>query len=205
MSTTRLTPVDAAARNFAATLARSADHLAEQVTCLDLDELLSLFAAVGDTTAAVAWIQHHEDNDSECKGHTVPDAPAPAPERPLFAANGEYTPEPGTEYPFSVSDVARAVSALLGDDWMAESGHWGTTGKLSGLFVESFTFETDYEGDLILAFGRSAADEWPRSPELPEGFQTCDDGVFLEVASASDGLEHLAEKYAAAVRAITGT
>lgn len=85
MSTTSLTPVDSAARNLAATLARSADHLAEFLTCFELDELLNLFAAVGDTTAVVAWIQHHE-GEPECSGHTAPDAPAPATERPRTQA-----------------------------------------------------------------------------------------------------------------------
>ncbi|MEU2099894.1 hypothetical protein AB0H47_35580 [Streptomyces globisporus] len=75
MSTTSLTPVESAARNLAATLARSADSLAEFLSCFELDELLHLFAAVGDTTAAVAWIQHHE-GDPECSGHTAPEAPA---------------------------------------------------------------------------------------------------------------------------------
>ncbi|MFD4795063.1 hypothetical protein [Streptomyces anulatus] len=205
MSTTIRTPVDSAARGLATALARSADALAESLTCFELNELLDLFAAVGDMDAVVAWIQHHE-GDPECSGHTAPGAPAPAaPEKPLYGANSEYTPEPGTEYPFAVSDIARAVSALLGDDWTAESGYWGTTGSLSGPFTASFTFLVDEEGDLVMAFDRMEDEAWPDSPTLPEDFHECDGGVYLELASASDGLEHLAEKYAAAVRAITGT
>ncbi|MGW4180378.1 hypothetical protein [Streptomyces rubiginosohelvolus] len=88
---------------------------------------------------------------SHCRPVTPP-ARAAA-ERPLHAANGEHTPEPGTEYPFSVSDIVRAVSALLGDAWMAKStGSWGTTGTLSGPFIGDFAFETDYESDLTMSF-----------------------------------------------------
>lgn len=38
---------------------------------------------------------------------------------------GHYHPEPGTEYPFAVSDIGRAVADLLGDEWFADSGCWG--------------------------------------------------------------------------------
>ncbi|MEU3137014.1 hypothetical protein ABZ691_30125 [Streptomyces sp. NPDC006854] len=44
-------------------------------------------------------------------------------------------------------------------------------------------------------------DTWPENPTLPEDFQDAPHGVYLELPSASDGLEHLAEKYAAAVQA----
>ncbi|WP_399554018.1 hypothetical protein [Streptomyces anulatus] len=207
MSTAPTDVLAASARSVAVALAPSADHLAPVLTCYELNELLDLFAAVGFKGPAALWIKFHEGDD-QCEGHTVPAAPAPdapAPERPLYGANGEYTPEPGTEYPFSVSDIARAVSALLGDAWTAESGSWGTTGTLSGPFIGDFAFGTDYESDLTMSFSRCTDDNWPESPTLPEDFHECDGGVYLELASASDGLEHLAEKYAAAVRAITGT
>ncbi|MFH8439313.1 hypothetical protein ACH4A3_29330 [Streptomyces sp. NPDC018007] len=206
MTTTCLTPAEAAAHDVAAALAPSAEHLAPALTCYELNELLDLFVTTGHKAAAARWIEFH-DGDEGCEGHPVPaaPAPAPAPEKPLFGANSEYTPEPGTEYPFSVSDIARAVSAFLGDAWIAESGHWGTTGSLSGPFIASFTFLVDEEGDLLMTFDRMEGDAWPESPTLPEGFHECDGGVHLELAAACDGLEHLAEKYAAAVRAITGT
>ncbi|MFE9882586.1 hypothetical protein [Streptomyces sp. NPDC005784] len=38
---------------------------------------------------------------------------------------GHYHPEPGTEYPFAVSDIGRAAADLLGDEWFADSGSWG--------------------------------------------------------------------------------
>lgn len=39
--------------------------------------------------------------------------------------HGRYTPEPGTEYDFSVSDVGRAAVQILGPVWHAESTPWG--------------------------------------------------------------------------------
>lgn len=44
--------------------------------------------------------------------------------------HGRYTPAPGTEFPFSISDIARAAAPLLGDDWQAEAGPWGASGTV---------------------------------------------------------------------------
>lgn len=44
--------------------------------------------------------------------------------------HGRYAPAPGTEYPFSISDIARAAAPLLGDDWQAEAGTWGASGTV---------------------------------------------------------------------------
>ncbi|MEU8911738.1 hypothetical protein [Streptomyces nigrescens] len=38
---------------------------------------------------------------------------------------GRYSPAPGTEYPFSVSDIGHAAVQLLGPGWEAESVPWG--------------------------------------------------------------------------------
>ncbi|MFD7867022.1 hypothetical protein ACFV4U_32710, partial [Streptomyces sp. NPDC059783] len=108
MSTAPLTPVDSAARNLAATLARSADHLAEQLTCFELDELLHLFAAIGNTEAAEAWIQHHE-GEPECEGHTVPDAPAPD-------APAPDAPAPALERPLVGTSADGLTATALTDD-----------------------------------------------------------------------------------------
>ncbi|MCD9904550.1 hypothetical protein LUR56_39750 [Streptomyces sp. MT29] len=196
----------AAARSVATALGPSAEHLAPALTCFELDEMLDLFAAVGDTATAAKWIEWHggTDEDDECTGHSVPDLIAAPAERPQYAENGEHTPEPGTEYPFSVSDITRAVSALLGDDWFAESGTWGTTGSLSGPYTASFTFKVDHDGDLLMTFDRMTDDGWPEAPTLPEDFYDGLEGVHLTTACSADGLEHLAVQYAAAVRAITG-
>jgi hypothetical protein len=43
---------------------------------------------------------------------------------------GHYHPEPGTEYPFAVSDIGRAAADLLGNEWFADSGSWGVRAYL---------------------------------------------------------------------------
>ena len=123
---------------------------------------------------------------------------------PLFDENGNYSPAPGTEYPFSISDIARAAARILGPDWTAESGYWGVSGTLSGPRAAKFEFFVDEWGDLCIGYRESTDNDWPENPELPKGIRRSDIGVYLELASAVDGLEHLAEQSAAAVRAITG-
>lgn len=121
-----------------------------------------------------------------------------------YDEHGRYMPAPGTEYPFSVSDIARATARLLGPDWMAESGAWGVSGTLSGPHSADFAFFVDEESDLCIGFRHSTDDDWPETPELPEGVLSCDFGVYLELATSAEGLDNLAERSAAAVRAITG-
>lgn len=115
-----------------------------------------------------------------------------------------YCPAPGTEYPFSISDIAHATSALLGDDWTAEAGHWGTTGTLSGPYSTDFVFLIDEEGDLCIDYRYSTDDAFPDKPTLPEDAIACDLGVYLEYATSIDGLDSLAGRAAAAIRAVTG-
>ncbi|GAB2883328.1 hypothetical protein GCM10027074_59840 [Streptomyces deserti] len=45
-------------------------------------------------------------------------------------AAGYYHPEPGTEFPFAVSDIGRAAADLLGEEWSADSGSWGVRAYL---------------------------------------------------------------------------
>ncbi|RZU28238.1 hypothetical protein EV284_6404 [Streptomyces sp. BK022] len=115
-----------------------------------------------------------------------------------------YNPAPGTEYPFSISDIARAARTLLGPRWLAESGHWGTTGTLSAAYTADFTLSIDSEGDLCIDFTRYTEDGFPETPELPEGVEDMDGGVYLPVACSVDGLDELAGIVAAAIRAVTG-
>ncbi|MGW2421495.1 hypothetical protein ACWC0C_19975 [Streptomyces sp. NPDC001709] len=122
----------------------------------------------------------------------------------LFDEHGNYTPAPGTEYPFSISDIARATAKLLGQGWTAESGYWGVTGALVGPYVAEFEFVVDYQGELTLTYTPYSVDGFPDDPELPEGVKECGEGVYLELASVADGLDNLAERSAAAIRAVTG-
>ncbi|MFK0279477.1 hypothetical protein ACIQVL_03250 [Streptomyces sp. NPDC090499] len=126
-----------------------------------------------------------------------------APEAPQYDEHGNYTPEPGYEYPFSVSDIARATAKLLGQGWTAESGSFGTSGTVFGPYVAKFVFSVDYEGELCIGFSHYEDDDFPPAP-LPEGVRDYDEGLFLEGASATDGLDHLAELSAATIRAVTG-
>ncbi|MET9776223.1 hypothetical protein ABZ023_18515 [Streptomyces sp. NPDC006367] len=123
---------------------------------------------------------------------------------PEYDENGNYTPAPGTEYPFSISDIARATARVLGPGWTAESGPWGVSGTLSGPYSTDFTFCIDEQDDLVIAYRPSTDDDFPEDPELPDPATKCDAGAYLELASADDGLDELAEQSAAAIRAITG-
>jgi hypothetical protein len=122
----------------------------------------------------------------------------------MFDADGNFTPPPGYEYPFSISDIARATARLLGQGWTAESGAFGTTGDVSGPYVATFRFEVDYEGDLCIPYTRYEDDGFAEHPALPEDIAEYADGVHLVGASAADGLDSLAERSAAAIRAVTG-
>ncbi|MFF7415664.1 hypothetical protein [Streptomyces lydicus] len=128
----------------------------------------------------------------------------PALEAPLFEENGTYNPAPGTEYPFSISDIARAAVRLLGTGWRAESGYWGITGAICGPYVAEFEFVVDYQGDLTITYTLYEADDFPHIPELPEGMKECGEGFYFDLACAADGLDSLAERCAAAIRAVTG-
>ncbi|MFM9478610.1 MULTISPECIES: hypothetical protein [Streptomyces] len=121
----------------------------------------------------------------------------------LPAGSEPYVPAPGTEYPFSVSDIARTTAHLLGGRWSAQSDSWGTTGRLSGPRAAKFTFLVDEEGDLVIEFWGST-DDFFEDTELPQRVLDCDAGGYLEGACAGDGLEALAELAAASIRAVTG-
>lgn len=129
-----------------------------------------------------------------------------APEPPQYDEHG-YNPAPGTEYPFSISDIARATARILGKGWMAESGPWGTTGTISASYVAEFVLYIDADDDLCIDFTRYTDDGWPDadSVSLPDEVEAFSGGVYLKGACSVDGLEALAERCAAAIRAITGT
>ncbi|WP_327436632.1 MULTISPECIES: hypothetical protein [unclassified Streptomyces] len=128
---------------------------------------------------------------------TEPPQNPPAPRRAF--------PAPGTEYPFSVGDIAYATARRLGPGWNADAGYWGTTGSLWGPYTACFTLLIDVEGDLCMAYDVAASDEWPDTPQLPRGVQEFSAGLFLPEACVTDGLDHIADQLTAAVRAITGT
>ena len=171
-----------AARSLAASLADSADHLAAVLTCHELTDVVDLLAAAGHPAAGARWIEWHEDADPRCTGHTTPDT-TPAPAAPKFSslydAHGRYSPPPGTEYPYSVADIAYATARAIGPDWSAMALPWGISATLSSSrYTAHFTLLIDVEGDLCLTYDQAAAAD----------------------LVAEDGGQQLA----AAVRAITG-
>ncbi|MGW4254461.1 hypothetical protein [Streptomyces californicus] len=113
-----------------------------------------------------------------------------------------HSPAPGVEYPFSISDIAHATALTLGPDWGADAGHWGITGHLFSPEDQPFTLLVDIEGDLCLTYDRD--DQWPENPQLPVAAREFCAGVFLPHVCVTDGLDHIAQQLAAAVRAITG-
>ncbi|GAA2439293.1 hypothetical protein [Streptomyces glaucus] len=126
-------------------------------------------------------------------------------QRDYYAERGNCSPAPGTEYRFSISDIARATARILGDGWTAESGFWGVTGVVAPPRATTvFEFTTDYQGDLSITYEAHPRDNFPTAPALPDGVKAYDEGVYLEGASATDGLDALAQRSAAVIRAITG-
>ncbi|MFE5923160.1 hypothetical protein [Streptomyces sp. NPDC056468] len=162
------------------------------------------FADADVTGGAGTVLRRAQAHYSAERPDGLPQHPAPDAEPPLFDEHGNYTPSPGTEYPFAISDIARATAKLLGQGWTAESGYWGVTGALAGPYTAEFEFVVDYQGDLILTYTPYEADGFPDSPELPDGVKECGEGVYRDLASAADGLDNLAERAAAAIRAVTG-
>ncbi|MFI7012621.1 hypothetical protein [Streptomyces sp. NPDC050145] len=115
-------------------------------------------------------------------------------------------PEPGTEYPFSISDIAYATARALSAGWLADSGSWGVTGylELPGVHTTVFKIGVDEDSDLYIEYTRYEDDAFPDSPQLPDRVKYYDAGVYLDEARADEGLEELAERCAAAIRAVTG-
>ncbi|MEU2391834.1 hypothetical protein [Streptomyces sp. NPDC007369] len=93
------------------------------------------------------------------------------------ATTDRYDPTPGSEYPFSISDIARQAVKPIGDDWHAESGYWGVVGEVTANDGTRFVVGVDHEGDLYVH-----ADTRAEPTFVFEYF----DGI-----SASDGLEEV--------------
>ncbi|MFD5790476.1 hypothetical protein ACFWH1_28120 [Streptomyces sp. NPDC127037] len=171
----------------------SSTSVAPALSCAELDALLGLFRAAGKPDTAAAWIGAHAER-GDCEGHDTTVAPV--------TVQGDDGPPPGTEFPFSISDVARAVARRLGDGWSVETGSWGMTATVTSPDGIDFKFYVDEEDDLIVEYW--PGDDFPESPELAADFRECDNGIYLELARHSDGLDHLAGRYAEAIRAVTG-
>lgn len=108
-----------------------------------------------------------------------------------FDEEGRYSPAPGVEYPFAVSDIARAAARLLGPSWLAEAAPWGVAGCIEHADEHadeqgaSFHLGIDDEGDLYVS--ANLRDESP---------------TYLTGACAAEGLPVLAARVAETVRGI---
>ncbi|MEU6379603.1 hypothetical protein [Streptomyces sp. NPDC046909] len=103
----------------------------------------------------------------------------------LLDAAGHYHPEPGTEFPYSVSDIGRAAADLLGDKWSADSGSWG---------VRSYLQADGENNGYALAVSDSGVLHIETLP-LPEAHR-----VDLFAVWPCDGLGNVAARVADAIR-----
>ncbi|OEJ21047.1 hypothetical protein [Streptomyces subrutilus] len=101
---------------------------------------------------------------------------------PSKTVTSPYAPHPGTEYPFSIGDIAFATARALGDAFTGDSGCWGVTGQVHGA-GDRWTISVDYEGDLCLT-PEHGTDPIHYFPDL----------------TAGDGLDEIAAAVAEAIR-----
>ncbi|MFF5304826.1 hypothetical protein ACFY5F_36260 [Streptomyces sp. NPDC013161] len=101
----------------------------------------------------------------------------------LLGAAGLQLPEPGTEFPFSVSDIGRAAADLLGDEWSASSGLWG---------VRAYLQADEEDGGYTLAVSDSGVLHIATAPEV---YRTDIFAVW-----PSDGLGSIAARVASVIR-----
>ena len=110
----------------------------------------------------------------DCWGYECVPTTTPEPEEPEF--------EPGTEYPFSISDIARTATARLGDGWACESWPWGVGAYIDHAEHGSFCVGVDEDGDFGVRLDQSKL-----TPEFCSG-------------SAADGLDACTEWLVEAIR-----
>ncbi|MEU5978494.1 hypothetical protein [Streptomyces sp. NPDC047315] len=77
---------------------------------------------------AFEYLWQHAQLTASATDNTPPHAPA----TPHTAEQHAPQPAPGTEHPFSVSDIAHATAKRLGTGWRAQPGPHGTTGTIQG-------------------------------------------------------------------------
>ncbi|MEW1699373.1 MULTISPECIES: hypothetical protein [unclassified Streptomyces] len=97
-----------------------------------------------------------------------------------MAPMDQFHYSPGSEYPFSISDIARRAVKLLGDDWHAESGYWGVTGEITTRDGARFIVGVDHEGDLYVHADKNAEPTFLLQ--------------YFDCTSASDGLEEVTNR-----------
>ncbi|WP_435853929.1 hypothetical protein [Streptomyces misionensis] len=119
--------------------------------------------------------------------------------RTIHADLGTYTAG------FTVHGLANATAHLLGPDWSSGPHNRGARASLTGPYETSFLFRMD--DDETLAVELSAADQFPAKPDLPDGakpLRSGPSGMWFKDPEPDDGIDALAARCAAAIRAIIG-
>jgi hypothetical protein len=146
-------------------------------------DLFRACKAIEDSTGG--W-NGGDDVEAACDTFQLLGIDVNGPAEQVDAQGTDTAPYPaGTEYPFSISDIARSAAVVLGDGWHAESGHWGVTGQLTAPGGAALTVGVDYEGDLYV-----------------EAKTSLGDAEYLPDVSAADGLADLAAAVAKAARTL---
>ncbi|MEV7691378.1 hypothetical protein [Streptomyces bungoensis] len=134
--------------------AATADDVAPTLACPEADTLAAVFHAAGAPDTARMGLGKHTATASKCHGHDTHPAPTTTPDLSLYDEHGNYVGAPGTEYPFSISDIAHATARLLGPDWTSAAGDWGVTGsdEAPSPHRTLYTLTIDYQGDLCITY-----------------------------------------------------
>ncbi|MBL3806124.1 hypothetical protein ACWGSE_24045 [Streptomyces diastaticus] len=96
-------------------------------------------------------------------------------------------PEPGTEFPYAISDLGQAAAEALGTEWETESGYLGAWCLLDRPRAPLLHLRIDYTGDLLIG---------------PAGGED-EDGHYIELSGVPKTAEQLAtagEQIAAVIR-----
>ncbi|MFZ3557140.1 hypothetical protein [Streptomyces sp. BH055] len=91
--------------------------------------------------------------------------------------HGRYVPEPGTEYPFSVSDIGRAAVQLLGPDWHAESTSWGVGAQIQHTDGAHYLLAVDDDFDLYVIGEGDTTRTFLTDLVAAYGLETCAEAV----------------------------
>ncbi|MFF7415652.1 hypothetical protein [Streptomyces lydicus] len=140
----------------------------------------------GGAETVIDRAKHHHRSEQPSNAPRHPE-PAEA-QPPLFDEHGNYTPQPGTEYPFSVSDLARATARRLGAGLSARKApHTMTSASLPAAQAEKL-------GDAV---GRIAA---YAARALNREFPHLDLEQLVETFTCPAALEGAARHYLAALK-----
>lgn len=163
--------------------AATAEEVAPSLACSETDALAVVFRTAGALDIAEMWINKHIATASECEGHDTGLVTTQLAEPPLFDQNGNYTPAPGTEYPFSISDITDgpAPSPRAGAEPMTPATTTTTTAPATASVISAaevlrladpftpFGFDPDRYAEIVFYRCRACAERGPVGRALPGG------------------------------------